>query len=224
MGSETGINYLIDFANSAIYPAQGLLALYGVFCVVLVMRRIKVKRFASAAAAQQFLEELRPALQQGQFDQVAQICDSPPYWAKAVPQLILEALANAGRDPQALRRLLAERFDREVLSELQYRMAWINTVIKAAPMLGLLGTVLGMIGAFGKIAVAQRSGVDPKVLADNISFALVTTAVGLLVAIPLMLCMSMIQVRLGRLMDHVQQHLGAFLDEFDAARKPPQEG
>lgn len=222
MGSATGISYLIDFANNAIYPAQGLLALYGVFCIVLVFRRIKIKRFGSAQSAAQFLDEIRVPLQQGNFEQVAQICDSPPYWAKAVPQLILVALANGGRDPQALRRLLAEHFEREVLSELQYRMSWINTVIKSAPMLGLLGTVLGMIGAFGKIAVATRSGVDPKELADNISFALVTTAVGLLVAIPLMLCMSMIQVRMGRLMDHVQQYLGAFLDEFDAVRKPGQ--
>lgn len=210
---------LIDFANNSVYPAQGLLALYGVFCVILVFRRIRQKRFASAQAAEQFLEEVRGHLQQGRLDQVAQLCDSPPYWSKAVPQLILLALANADRDLSGLRRLLGEKFERDVLADLEYRMSWINTVIKSEPMLGLLGTVLGMISAFAKIAGSGRTGVDPQTLANDISFALWTTAIGLIIAIPLMLLMSMIQVRLSRLQDAVQQHLGEFLHDFEAARR-----
>jgi biopolymer transport protein ExbB len=209
---------LIDIANSSVYPAQGLMAIYGVFCVILVFRRIRMKQFGSDSAAQEFLEALRGPLQQRDFEQVAQICDSPAYWAKAVPQLILVALSDRDREPGALRRLLAEKFERDVLADLEYRTSWINTVVKTAPMLGLLGTVLGMISAFGKIAGSQKQGVDPSVLANDISFALITTAVGLIIAIPLVLCMSAIHVRLGRLQDRVQQYLGTFLEDFDAAR------
>lgn len=218
MDLQTGIQYLIDFANNSVYPAQGILALYGVFQVILVLRRIKVKQFRTGAAADQFLEEVHGEMRQGKLDQVAAICDTPAYWAKAVPQLILVALANQDRDLTSIRRIVTESFDREVLSDLQYRMSWINTVIKSEPMLGLLGTVLGMISAFGKIASTTRTGVDPKDLASDISFALITTAVGLLVSIPLILAMSFIQVRLGRLLDHVQQYMGVFLEEFEANR------
>ncbi|RPI89037.1 MAG: MotA/TolQ/ExbB proton channel family protein [Planctomycetaceae bacterium] len=218
------MQYLIDFANNSVYPAQGLLALYGVFQVILVLRRIKVKQFRTGKAADQFLEEVHAEVRQGKLDNVATLCDTPAYWAKAVPQLILVALANRDRDLGSIRRLLTESFDREVLSDLQYRMSWINTVIKSEPMLGLLGTVLGMIAAFGKIAGSDKSGVDPKLLANDISFALITTAVGLVVSIPLILAMSFIQVRLGRLLDHVQQYMAVFLEEFEASRAPRHEG
>ncbi|KRA53125.1 hypothetical protein ASD80_13810 [Devosia sp. Root635] len=59
----------------------------------------------------------------------------------------------------------------------------VEAVVQAAPMLGLLGTVLGMIEAFGK--VAQGSGAaDPSALANGIWIALTTTALGLAIAIP----------------------------------------
>jgi biopolymer transport protein ExbB/TolQ len=209
----------IDIANNSVYPAQGLVALYGVFCVILVFRRIFTKRFGSPAAAEQFLEQARELLAKRDFDGIAQLCDTPAYWAKAVPQLILVALANRNHDAGELRRMLAEKFERDVLADLAYRMSWINTVVKTEPMLGLLGTVLGMISAFGKISLGQKGGADPTMLAGDISFALVTTAVGLVIAIPLVLCMSLINVRLGKLQDQVQQYLGAFLDDFEAARK-----
>lgn len=220
MDFQKGIQYLIDFANNSVYPAQGLLALYGVYQVILVLRRLRIKLFSTGKAAEDFLAKVHEDLKTGQLENVAATCDTPAYWSKAVPQLILVALANHDRDISSIRRMLTESFDREVLSDLQYRISWINTVIKSEPMLGLLGTVLGMIAAFGKIAASTQTGVDPKVLADDISFALITTAVGLLVSIPLILALSFIQVRMGRLLDHVQQYIAVFLEDFETTRNP----
>jgi biopolymer transport protein ExbB/TolQ len=87
-------------------------------------------------------------------------------------------------------------------------------------MLGLLGTVLGMIQAFGKIAAAGATGTDPKALADDISFALITTALGLMIAIPLVTAGNIIHVRMGKLQDAVQQDLGEFLDDMAEATAP----
>jgi len=206
---------LIDLANSAIYPLQGLMALFGAYCVIFVFQRIRTKQFARPAAGEQFLAEVQSLLQQKNYDGIAQLCDSPPYWSKAVPQLLLVALSLHTRDAGTRRRLLAEKFERDVLADLEYRMSWVNTVVKSAPMLGLLGTVLGMISAFAKIAVTTKGGNDPTMLANDISFALVTTAVGLMIAIPLVLAQAAINVRLGRLQDSVQHYLGDFLDHFD---------
>ena len=135
-------------------------------------------------------------------------------WSKAVPQLILVALQNRDRGPMVLRRILGERFEREILADLEYRTSWINTIVKSAPMLGLLGTVVGMINAFAKIATAQESGIDPSVLAADISFALFTTALGLTIAIPLVLAGNMIRVRIGKFQDSVQDQLGQFIDDL----------
>jgi len=208
---------ILQYAGVAIYSALGLAALYGVFCVVLLVRRIAQKRFLTNASADQFLTEVHEHLTRRDYDAVSQLCDSPPYWSKAVPQLILVALGQRDRGTLALRRLLGERFEREILADLEYRTSWISTIVKSAPMLGLLGTVIGMINAFAKIAATQQTGTDPSALASDISFALFTTALGLTVAIPLVLAGNMISVRIGKLQDSVQEMLGRFIDDLAAA-------
>jgi biopolymer transport protein ExbB len=208
---------LVDLMSNLIYPMQGIAAVYGLFLVVLIFRRIGQKQFRSQAAADQFMTQVNEHLQGRQFDEIVALCDSPPYWSKAVPQLVLIAMANRHWPLNKLRQLLSETFEREVLSEMDYQMSWVNTVVKTAPMLGLQGTVLGMIAAFGKIAAKQASGVNPASLASDISFALITTAVGLMIAIPLVMCMASMQVRIGRLTDNVQHQIGQFLDQLEHA-------
>lgn len=207
----------VQFMSDMIYPLQAITALYGFFLTILVFRRIGQKRFRTEGAAGEFLGQVGEMVRSRRYDEASQLCDTPAYWAKAVPQLIMIALANRDKPVAKLRQLLGETFEREVLAELDYQMSWINTIVKTAPMLGLQGTVLGMIAAFGKIAASQRTGVDPSKLADDISFALITTAVGLMVAIPLVLCMATLQVRIGRLTDGVQHQVGKFLEDLEAS-------
>jgi biopolymer transport protein ExbB/TolQ len=209
---------ILEWSGPVIYGALALSALYGVFTVVLLIRKVREKRFASDAAAEEFLDQVRDRLAQKDFDGAAAICDTPAYWAKAVPQLIMVAIAERERPMSKLRQLLAEKFERDVLADLEYRFSWIGTIIKSAPMLGLLGTVTGMILAFAKIATSSSTGVDPTTLADYISFALFTTAMGLAVAIPLTLLGALVRVRMGKLQDAVQQYLSEFLDDLEVAR------
>jgi biopolymer transport protein ExbB/TolQ len=206
-----------EVIDKSIYAAQAFVALFGAFYVILMMRRIAQKRFASRAAADEYLEDVRARLQQRDFHGVGTLSDSPAYWSKAVPQLVLVALQNRDRGIAKVRRILAERFEHEVLADLEYGTSWIATLVKVAPMLGLLGTVVGMINAFAKIAAAQQSGVDPSQLAYDISFALITTEIGLFTAIPLVMCGNVLHVRIGKLQDAVQQDLGTFLDDFEKA-------
>jgi biopolymer transport protein ExbB len=211
------LSVILEYAGYAIYTAMAAVALLGVWFVILLVQRILQKRFSSEAAAEQFLGEVREHLDQKNFDGVAELCDQPAYWSKAVPQLVLVALDNRHRSLPKIRRVLGERFEREILADLEYRTSWIATIVKSAPMLGLLGTVIGMINAFAKIAAASRTGADPSALANDISFALFTTALGLAIAIPLVLAGNMIHVRIGKLQDAVQQDLGLFLDDFEQA-------
>ncbi len=215
--TDIDLTPILGPAGAAIYIALGLIALYGMFCVILLVRRIAQKQFANDAAAGQFLDEVSKQVKQKNFDAVTEMCDTPAYWSKAVPQLILLALTNRKFGPAKLRRMLGEAFERDVLSDLEYRTSWVATVVKSAPMLGLLGTVIGMINAFAKIGAAQESGLDPKLLAEDISLALFTTALGLTVAIPLVLAGNMISVRIGKLQDSVQQYLGRFVDDLSEA-------
>lgn len=210
---------IMKMFDPVIYGALIAAALYGVFTAVLLIRKVNQKRFRSATSAAEFLDDVRDMLSRKDFDGIAEKCDSPEYWSKATPQMILVALAHRDRGLSKLRQLLAEKFERDVLADLEYRHSWIGTIIKTAPMLGLLGTVTGMIQAFAKIATAQQSGADPKELANNISFALFTTAYGLMIAIPLTLLGALVMVRIGKLTDTVQEQISEFLHDLEHVMK-----
>ncbi|MDO5631656.1 MAG: MotA/TolQ/ExbB proton channel family protein [Paracoccus sp. (in: a-proteobacteria)] len=70
----------------------------------------------------------------------------------------------------------------EELAALNGRMRLLEAVVQAAPMLGLLGTIIGMIDAFSALSLSQ-SAVDPALLANGIWTALTTTAIGLAIAL-----------------------------------------
>ncbi len=158
------ISDMIIHAREGVYFTQLGLAIFGVYLLIVMFRQLSRKKFASQASASQFLEQVDEKLQQRDIDGVAEICDSPAYWSKAVPQLVIVALQNPQLNPQKLRRHLGETFEREVLADFDFRSSWIVTIVRAAPMLGLLGTVLALIAAFEKIATVQTQGNDPSTL------------------------------------------------------------
>jgi len=108
--------------------------------------------------------------------------------------------------------LTLDRFQRDVIADLDYSIAWIVTVIKTAPMLGLFGTVMGMMGAFGKLNSAAN--VSPSELAGDIRVALETTAIGLAIAVPLVMAMASISNRIQHMQDLVASGLTRALEAF----------
>ena len=203
-----------------IYAALALIALWGAFCVIMVWRRVAQTRFRNEQEQADFLDRLDEGLAAGDFAAAAEVCDGD---AHAMSQLASLAIANRRIGYNKIRILLTDRFQRDVLADLEYRLSWVYTVIKSAPMVGLLGTVVGMMGAFSKLAAADKK-VDPTALADDISFALVTTACGLAIAIPLVLATASINVRIRKLEDLVGSGLTRFLETFRVAlRRPPAE-
>ncbi len=212
------ITLFLEWFGYFIYTAMAISALFGVYCTFLVLRRIKQKKFASAGEAEEFLEDIGKDVKAKRFTEATELCDSPDYWTKAVPQLAMVAIENRMRSPNKLRKLLGEKFTRDILADLEYGTSWIATVVKSAPMMGLLGTVTGMIAAFGKIEAMSSAGkLDPGQLAGDISFALFTTAAGLLIALPLVVAGNMVNVQIGKLQDNVQENLGVFLEDLDEA-------
>lgn len=198
---------LTELLGNLIYLAQFLVALWGAFNVVMVWSRIARQRFRSEAEQNQFLEELEQPLSQGDYQAAANLCDGDP---RAVPQLALIAMQNRHLGYAKIKHLIMDRFQRDVLSDLDQRLSWVNTVIKTEPMLGLFGTVMGMMGAFGKLASAAN--VSPDALAKDISIALITTAIGLAIAIPLMLVVASINIRIRKMEELVGSGVSRVLD------------
>ena len=211
------ITAVTRFAAIVIYVALAAIALWGAFSVIMVWRRVAQTRFRNEQEQAEFLDSLDRNLAAGDLDGVAQLCEGD---RRAMPQLIMLALANRNVGYTKVRALLADRFQRDVLADLEYRLSWVYTVIKSAPMVGLLGTVVGMMGAFSELGSLEK--VDADSLAKNISLALITTACGLAIAIPLVLSTASVNVRIRKLEDLVAAGLSRFLESFRAAlTKPP---
>ncbi|MEO0401723.1 MAG: MotA/TolQ/ExbB proton channel family protein [Pseudomonadota bacterium] len=104
--------------------------------------------------------------------------------------VIAEAFASSG---QAQDRLLAQAEMR--FSRLERGFRFLDTVAQLAPLLGLFGTVLGMIDAFQALQDAGAQ-VDPSILAGGIWVALLTTAVGLVVAMPAAMILAWFEGRM----------------------------
>jgi biopolymer transport protein ExbB len=217
------MNFFLKYSEVMIYGVQACSGLYGVFLVVLLIRTLRAKRFRSSQEADEFLEEVREPLYRRDFDGVAEICDSPKYWNKTAAQLVLVALANRDRGPTKVRQLVADKFERDVLSDLKHKHQWVATVCRAAPLLGLLGTVTSMVLAFASIGGASKEGIDPGKLANDLSLALQATMLGLWIAVPMTLFGSVIGVRIGRLTDSVQEVMGEFMHDLEVVMKnsPP---
>lgn len=113
---------------------------------------------------------------------------------------VYEANANAG--PEALELKLDEAIMREG-PKLERFQALLKVIAGVAPLMGLLGTVVGMIKTFQTITLFGTG--DPKLMADGISQALVTTAEGLIVAIPLVFLHSVISSRSRELIEILEE-------------------
>ena len=101
-----------------------------------------------------------------------------------VGKVLKTVLAKNYAGREGAEKALEELFSADV-PKLESGLTWISVFAATAPLLGLLGTVMGMIELFDVITMHGTS--DPKLLAGGISIALVTTEAGLIVAIPLQL-------------------------------------
>ena len=95
---------------------------------------------------------------------------------------IFAKLINEKNNNKANLRLKAEEVGRFEVNRLEQYLSLLGTIATVSPILGLLGTVMGMINIFSNLLEANLSSVSP--LASGIAEALVTTAAGLVVAIP----------------------------------------
>jgi len=126
-----------------------------------------------------FAGELLAALEQGGQERGLALCRERP---SALARVMQAALSTAGAPFLEREKVVEDAGQREV-RRLSANLRPLVVVAMIAPLLGLLGTVWGMIVAFSTIALSDGLG-KPEMLAAGISQALITTAAGLAIAIP----------------------------------------
>jgi biopolymer transport protein ExbB len=102
--------------------------------------------------------------------------------------------------------------------KLEHRLSFLSLVGSIAPMVGLLGTVDGMVASFQVIAMNDTQP-KPSELAQGISMALITTLVGLVLAIPAVIAFNLMKNRLTRLVMETGQQAGNLMGRFEGMGK-----
>jgi biopolymer transport protein ExbB len=132
----------------------------------------------------------------------AQLGSAVPKGDNALGRILQVYESNATVDSETLGLKLDEAILREA-PILEKWQGWIKVLAAVAPLLGLLGTVVGMIRTFQAITLFGTG--DPKLMAGGISQALVTTVLGLTVAIPLVLLHSLVSGRSRTLVEILEE-------------------
>jgi len=164
------------------------LALLSVFSVGMIID--KHRRFRSASRqTEKFKQEFKKFLHGGDVQDLIQAAQ--PYQSSYVAQVVLagiteyDGVRESGRDPGASLELVTSALRdsmSETLIQLRQGLGFLATIGSTAPFIGLFGTVVGIINAFRSIAATGSGGMS--VVSGGIAEALVSTALGIFVAIP----------------------------------------
>ncbi len=147
------------------------------------------------------------------------MCDEEP---GIVPKLFTTVLQTGHEGKVATRNAMANLIELEIIPDLNFLLPQVLVFAKLAPMLGLLGTVWGMILAFEKIASATK--VNPSDLSRDIGMALFTTAEGLMIAIPMIFAYTMFREQVSRFELELQRAAQAAMDLLPKLPKKTDEG
>ena len=189
------------------FKAGGIF-MYGILVVLVVGTAIVAERTISLLirgriAARVFWQDLESLIAH---DKLADALQRAQTQAAPLARVLAAGLAAAqrgeGRDGVDRR---VEEAIREVLPQLETRIHYLYTLSNVATLIGLLGTVVGLITAFTAVSLADPAQ-KAALLANGISLALNNTAFGLIVAILLMLAYSFMQSRAARLGDEIDEY------------------
>ncbi len=195
---------MADFAK---FYAQGdvwmhPIALCSAVALSMAIERIYKLYFRYSLNANHFMGQVQKLVLANNVDRAIKLCNAKP--SAALPRVIKAALLRANKDPDEVANALEEA-TLEVLPELNKRTGSLPNVANLATLLGLLGTVVGLIQAFGAVAAAppdQKS----QMLTQALAVGLNTTAFGLMVAIPTLAVYGVLNASTKKIVDDIDHY------------------
>ncbi len=153
--------------------------------------------------------QINAQLEAGEVAAAVDLCQQQP---TPLARILRVVLKKRGSSRSELKALADEVGEREAVT-LQRYLGLLGTIANITPLLGLLGTVLGMINAFNTLA-AEGVG-NPVTLGSGISEALITTAAGLTVAVPTVLLHRYLSSRSERLVLELEEATMQIIDQIE---------
>lgn len=175
-GSKSVIGDILAWENAG--PIGYLILLLSVVSLALVIENfMTIKR--DKLAPPDLIDELEALFDGENFQDAVELCEQEKNY---LTNVVGAGLGKLGHSFETIQTTLREMQTEESVKLFQ-KIGWLSLISAIAPMMGLFGTVTGMFVTFGTIADAGGS-VSPATLAGGIKMALITTMLGLAVAIP----------------------------------------
>ena len=180
--------------------------------LIFVMERLLYLRRARMIP-RPFVRGVIEQLEQQQLgrDEAMALCEEN---GSPIAEIFAGALKKYGRSAVEVEQAVVDAGER-VVSQMRKYLRLFNAISNLTPLLGLLGTVLGMIDAFNTIARADAMG-RPELLAGGIGTALITTAAGLVVAIPSYAAYAFFLGRIDKLILEMDSHAQSIVEIISA--------
>jgi biopolymer transport protein ExbB len=214
----------MDFIYSVVgFFVTGGPFMYPILLVFAIGAAIAVERYVTltrmTARNQNVWSKVQPALLEGDFDTARELTADDD---SAISRLLGMGLARQG----AVRRredieIAMEESMMEIIPQLEKRTPYVALASSIATLLGLLGTIMGLIQAFTAVANANPAE-KADLLSASISVAMNTTAFGLMVAIPLLVTHSVLTAKTGHIVDSLEMASLKALNVISAKAKRQQ--
>jgi len=162
-------------------------------------------------------KKITPMIQAGKFEEASRLSTTSKSAIGSILSYGLARARSAGRRDDIEKAM--EESLMELMPRLEKRTHYLATFANVATLLGLLGTIIGLIQAFTAVAGANPAD-KADLLSASISVAMNTTAFGLMVAIPLLLAHTVLQTKTTEIVDSLEMVAVKFLNTVDERRGP----
>ena len=189
----------------------GMLVMLTLFILSIIAVYIFIERFIAirkgAREDADFMNRIKDSIRQGNLKEAANICQQTDY---PVARMIEKGVSRIGKPLSDIDTAI-ENTGKLELYKLEKNLATLATISGAAPMIGFLGTVIGMILAFHEMASAGGN-IDVEMLAEGIYTAMVTTVAGLIVGILAYIGYNMLVNKVEKVVFLLEARSTEFLD------------
>lgn len=198
---------LMQYINDGGPPIMWtLVGLFVIGLAITLWRLIVI--FLAMINTKSLYNKVYAALQEGEkgIEKASEICSRTP---GPVATIVHAGLSRVNRGIDHVEKAVESAGSVE-MAFLENGLVWLATIANIAPMIGFFGTIVGMIKAFKDIAA--QGDVEPSIVATGISIALITTAGGLLVAIPIQLAYNLCVYLIDRVVVSMEENASRFID------------
>ncbi len=213
-GTEPIPDQTISFIDLALAggPLMIPLVICSVIAIYIFVERLRTVNKANVSS-DSFMVKIKELVQKGDINGAKILCaqyDNP------VARMIEKGVSRIGSPLKNIEASI-ENVGKIEVFRLEKNLSVLATIAGAAPMIGFLGTVIGMVSAF--IAIAQEEGsVSPKLLADGIYTAMITTVAGLIVGIIAYLGYNFLVTRVSKVVHKMEYSSIEFIDLLQEPR------